>query len=56
MQEIISKQENKPNPLLKAVYNFGPNNSSVFVQPGAVCNNSQIENSKAPRLYENLRS
>ncbi|KAK4022400.1 uncharacterized protein LOC116919017 [Daphnia magna] len=55
LKEMISKQENNPNPLLKAVYNLGPNNSTVFIQPGAVCNKTKIENSKAPHLYENLR-
>lgn len=50
---MISKQENNPSPLLKAVYNIGPNNL-VCVEPNSVCRKSQIEDTKAPRLYENL--
>lgn len=53
MQEMISKQQNISEPLLKAVYNLGPNNL-VKIEPGTVCRKAQIENSKAPRLYANL--
>lgn len=52
-QEMISKQEKNPNPLLRAVYNCSPNNT-VHVEPGKICNNKQIENAKASHLYENL--
>lgn len=50
---MISKEQNNLSPLLRAVYKIGPHNL-VSVEPGRVCRKTQIENSKAPRLYENL--
>jgi len=52
-QEMISKREKDPNPLLRAVYNCSPNNT-VHVEPGKICKKTSIENAKAPHLYENL--
>ena len=53
-QEMISKQDKDANPLLKAVYNMSPNNTEISIEPGSVCKKKQIENPKAPHLYENL--
>ncbi len=55
MQEMISKQEKKPDPLLRAVYQTGPNNKFVFVEPGSVSRRTPLDGTKAPRLYENLK-
>jgi len=55
MQEMISKQEQKPDPLLRAIYNFGPNNNMVFVETGSVNRKTTLDGTKAPRLYENLK-
>jgi hypothetical protein len=51
---MLSKQENEPNPLLRAVYNFSPNNTEAVVVPGTICKKKQIENAIAPHLYENV--
>lgn len=52
---MIKQTENTDKPLLKAIYNLGPDNL-VRVVPGSVLeNSSQIKSTVAPRLYENLK-
>ena len=52
---MISTNEKNPDPLLKAVYQLGPNNNLVFVEPGSVSRRAPLDGTKAPRLYKNLK-
>ena len=51
---MIKKEKKNQDPLLKAVYNLGPDNL-VKISPGMVCRQTVIEGTKAHRLYADLK-
>lgn len=52
---MIKKEDKTANPLLKAVYRLGLDNMAR-IEPGSVNRKGVTDETKAPRLYENIKA